>query len=338
MSIYKRISDSKNDKSAFEAMIKYALEKPYTDFNTNVGSIGCRKENALHDMTAVKRAYHKDNGRMYEHSVLSITPDFPSNKDGIYMEIGRRIAAHIGGHQCVYALHKDSGYRHLHFIWNTVSYVDGKRFTQGPSDLNQEKIYINKLLEEYDFDPVRTSVMEITPDNRYHDIRYPAQFLEIYDDEPDNRDMFLAPTPEAEEDNEEEALDWAILKTKWFGNNGGNYMYKKSYSPARMPQFAPAVTQTASIKAGNAASGNGLNLVNVNNIKLASMNDLSQATSDFNNAFNNSASAGATALATMRRNGIDEGVTVTTVNNFIVNGNVAPNSSPLDFIEVPSKW
>lgn len=110
-----------------------------------------------------------------------------------------------------------------------------------------------------------------------------------------------------------------------------------NYTPAEMPQTAPAVTQTASITAGNTASGNGLNLVNINNIQLGSMNDLSQATADLGDAFNSAARAGATALAAMRRNGIDDGVTVTTINNFTVGGSEDTNFNPFGIIDIPYK-
>lgn len=334
MSIYKRINDSKNDKDAFERIIAYVTNKPYTVWETDVGAIGCRKEAALKDMTAVKQSFHKSSGRQYEHAVLSITPDFPTLKDADYMAIGRRIASHCVGHQCVFALHKDTRTRHLHFVWNTICYKDGKRFNMGPPGLNLEKLFINKVLEEYDLDPIRSSPNEMI-DTSYHDIRYPAQFLEVYNDTPDDRNMFLAPLPKTEEPNTKDELSLAEACSIWFGNHGGNYMYNNNYATAEMPKTTPAVTQTASITAGNNSSGNGLNLVNVNNIKLASMNDLSQATSDLNDAFNSSARAGATALATMRRNGIDDGVTVTTINNFIVGGSEESNENPFGIIDIP---
>lgn len=110
-----------------------------------------------------------------------------------------------------------------------------------------------------------------------------------------------------------------------------------NYVPAEMSQTALAVRQTASITAGNTTSDKGLNLVNVNNIKLDSINDLSQATSDLGDAFNSSARAGATALADMRRNGINEGVTVTTINNFTVGGNSEPKGDLLNIIDVQYK-
>ena len=335
MSIYKRINDSKNDRDAFERIIVYVTEKPYTNREKDVGTVGCRKEAILQDMTATKQSFHKGGGRQYEHAVLSITPDFPTLKDADYMEIGRRIASHCIGHQCVYALHKDTRTRHLHFVWNTISYKDGKRFSMGPPGLNQEKLYINKVLEEYDLDPIRSSPNEMI-DTGYHDIQYPAQFLEVYNDTPDDRNMFLAPPPQTEGTNNDDDLSLAEARSIWFGNYGGNYMYN-NYTPAEMPQTAPAVTQTASITAGNTASGNGLNLVNINNIQLGSMNDLSQATADLGDAFNSAARAGATALAAMRRNGIDDGVTVTTINNFTVGGSEDTNFNPFGIIDIPYK-
>ena len=337
MSIYKRINDSKNDKDAFERIIAYVTKKPYTVWETDVGAIGCRKEDALQDMTVVKQSFHKNSGRQYEHAVLSITPDFPTLKDSDYMEIGRRVASHCIGHQCVYALHKDTRTRHLHFVWNTICYKDGKRFNMGPPGLNQEKLYINKVLEEYDLDPIRSSPNEMI-DTGYHDIRYPAQFLEVYNDTTDARNMFLAPPPQTGNDNDSGyILSWSPVHTAWFENNGGGFMYNNNYVPAEMPQTAPAVTQTASITTGNNSSSNGLNLVNVNNISLGSINDLSQATAVLNDAFSCSAHSGASALAELRHYGINEGVKVTTINNFVVSGNEDSNNNPWDIIDVPYK-
>lgn len=328
MSVYRRINDSKNNKDAFKRIIAYVTRKPYTVWETDVGTIGCRKEAVLQDMTATKQSFHKDSGRQYEHAVLSMTPNFPTMKDSDYMKIGERIASHCIGHQCVFALHKDTRIRHLHFIWNTINYKDGKRFNMGPPGLNQEKLYINKILEEYDLDPIRSSLNEIV-DNNYHDIRFPAQFLEIDNDTPDDRNMFLAPTPQTEKDDNDNDLSLAESRSIWFGNFGGNSMYSND--------TLAKTSMTAMITADNNTSSKGLSLVNVNNIKLDSLNDLSQATSDLGDAFNSAARAGATALATMRHNGIDEGVTVTTVNNFIVNGNGATFSSPLNIFDVPYK-
>lgn len=108
-------------------------------------------------------------------------------------------------------------------------------------------------------------------------------------------------------------------------------------TPAIEPQSAPVLSQASTITAGGSVDSNGLYLVNINNIIIGSLNDLSQATSDLGDAFNSAARAGATALATMRHNGIDEGVTVTTINNFTVGGNEEPRGNPLDIMDLPFK-
>ena len=318
MSIYRRINDKKNDRAAFEYMIKYVSQKPYTAFKADVGVIGCRKEAVFQDMNAVKSAYHKNSGRQYDHAVLSITPDFPSLKDSDYIDIGRRVASHCVGYQCMYALHKDTKIRHLHFLWNTVSYKDGRRFSQGPPDLNREKAYINSVLEEYGLDPIRTSTSELVDKGEY-DLSDGWRFLEIDNDVPEDRNLFLAPPPKTDPNNTDCCTESAYgISSSWYGGKiGGNPMDSRYFSPAAMPGTVPALSQST-VMASGAGSTDGLNLINVNNIKLGSLSDLPVASQDMGQAFRNSAVAGAEAIAALRQRGIDAGVMVATVNNYYV--------------------
>jgi len=337
MSIYKRINDKVNDRESFMRIVDYVTKKPYTDWETNVGVIGCRKGAILQDMMAVKTAYHQNKGKYYEHGTLSITPDSPLISDDDYMEIGRRIASNCIGMQCVYALHKDTKIRHLHIVWNNISYIDGKRFSQGPPGLNKEKAYINSILEKYNLDPIRSSPAEMIESGG--DIRHSTRFLEIDDDYPEKRNTVLVSALENEKtkrNDYEYSNEYSGLF--WF-QNGGNYMYNNNYNynNTEVTQRTPVATQAATISTGNTDDGNGLNLVNVNNIRLGSLNDLSQATADLNDTFTNSARAGAEALATLRQHGVDEGVTVTTVNNYFVSGSNDSNRGTFDIIDVPYK-
>ena len=319
MSIYRRINDKKNDRAAFEYMIKYVSQKPYIAFETDVGVIGCRKEAVFQDMNVVKSAYHKNSGRQYEHASLSITPDFPTLKDSDYMQIGERIASHCIGHQCLYALHKDTKIRHIHFLWNTVSYKDGRRFSQEPPDLNREKAYINSVLEEYGLDPIRTSTADLVDKGEY-DLSDGWRFLEIDNDVPEDRNLFLAPPPKTDDYNDSDRCTNSAygISSSWYGGRvGGNSMDSRYFYPAVMPGTVPALSQ-ATVMASGAGSTDGLNLVNVNNVALGNMNDLAAAVRDMGNAFQSSACAGAEALSAMRQHGVNEGVTITTVNNFYV--------------------
>lgn len=318
MSIYKIINDHRNSKDDMEYIIKYATKKPYTVWDTDVGTVGCRKEAILQDMVAIKKAYNKDCGKYYEHSVLSITPDHASMKDSDFMEIGRRIASHFIGHQCVYALHKDTKNRHLHFITNTISYKDGKRFNQGPPDLNRMKVFINSILEEYDLDPIWSSPAEMIDTGNYS-FSDGWSFLELSNIQPDDRNLFLAPPPKTDPNNTDCCTESAYgISSSWYGGRvGGNSMDSRYFYPAVMPGTVPALSQ-ATVMASGAGSTDGLNLVNVNNVALGNMNDLAAAVRDMGNAFQSSACAGAEALSAMRQHGVNEGVTITTVNNFYV--------------------
>ena len=55
MSIYKVINDHRNSRDDMEYIIEYATKKPYTVWDTDVGTVGCRKEAILQDMVAIKR-------------------------------------------------------------------------------------------------------------------------------------------------------------------------------------------------------------------------------------------------------------------------------------------
>lgn len=354
MSILKWVNDANNDQDSYEYIVKYVTSKPYTDWDKNVRTKGCRKDAIIRDMSAVKKAYHKSNGKLYEHVVLSITPDHSSRKDSDYMEIGRRIADHYIGYQCAYALHKDTRIRHLHFVFNSVSYKDGKKFSQGPPDLNRIKMYVNTLLEEFDFDPIHSSPMEII-DTGEHFFSNGWRFLEIDDDQPDDRDMFRnTPPPNEEDDNTNyDVGSYFGISSSWYNNEIGGYnMNSSQYNqglmyqgipddapqsvPSGIPQNLPALSQATTISTcqGN-NSGNGLNLININNIKLNSLDDLGQAIGDMNNAFHNAAQVGAEAMSNLRQRGVSDGVTVTTINNYYVGYGNRHEESMFNPIDVP---
>lgn len=333
MSILKYVNDANNNYDSFEYIVKYVTTKPYTNFTNDVAAKGCRKEAVIQDMTAVKEAYHKNNGKLYEHMVLSITPNYQSIPDSVYMEIGRRIAEHHTGFQCVYALHKDTCFRHLHFLYNTVSYKDGKKFSQGPPDLNKIKMYCNHVLEEFNLDPIRSNPLNMIDTGQYY-FNNGWRFLEIDDDYPDDRDMFLAPPPQNENSNQyAEDCEYGRLDaySAWYSNDisgGYNNMKSQFNYPVPTSQDLPSITQSATMAVNSCDnSGNGLNLVNVNNITLNSLDDLGQATSEMNSAFNNAARAGAEAMAILQQHGSNANVTVTTINNFSFNSDINPVSS-----------
>ena len=79
-------------------------------------------------MLATKNTYHKNSGRMYYHLVQS----FPKGDD-TPPELAHRIAVELaekafGKYECVVATHIDREHIHSHFVFNSVSFEDGRKY------------------------------------------------------------------------------------------------------------------------------------------------------------------------------------------------------------------
>lgn len=49
----------------------------------------------------------------------------------------------------MYSVHEDTDNYHIHFVMNTVSWVDGHVFSEGPAELQQFKNYVNNLYNTF---------------------------------------------------------------------------------------------------------------------------------------------------------------------------------------------
>ena len=341
MSILRRVNDHNNNEDSLYHIAEYITTKPYTDWDENVAVIGCRKDKFLNDMFATKKAYHKNTGKMYEHSVLSITPDLPYMKDSDYMEIGRRIASHRHGFQCAYALHKDTSIRHLHFLFNSVSYRDGKKFSQGPSELNSVKTFINHVLEDYNLDPIKEGMLGCIDTNKYFFGISGYSFLEIDDDSADDRDLFLAPPPPVENQyvHPDAPIPGAHMflggRRSFYNNSLGGYLMKKHFNQyiGNSPYTPMASQSSSSFYPQTNSDDQTLQLVNVNNICLESNSDLAAAARDISEAFSDNARASAEAMAELQKRGCKANINLTTINNFYVDSTDEGNDNSI--IDIP---
>ena len=103
-------------------------EKTKSEDKQYVTALNCSAPTAYNEMLATKNAYHKNGGRMYYHLVQS----FPKG-DGTPPELAHRIAVELaekafGKYECVVATHIDREHIHSHFVFNSVSFEDGKKY------------------------------------------------------------------------------------------------------------------------------------------------------------------------------------------------------------------
>jgi len=112
-------------------------EKTVSEGKRFVTGVNCTPETALDEMTATKNLYHKPDGRLYYHLVQS----FPSGYE-IEPELAHKIAVELAekafnNYEVVVATHIDREHIHSHFVFNSVSFEDGKKYHSNKESVEQ---------------------------------------------------------------------------------------------------------------------------------------------------------------------------------------------------------
>ena len=116
------------------AAIRYVENDDKTDQTMFVSGINCSKHNAYNEMIAVKRRFGERGKNIAYHGYQSfaageVTPDEAH-------QIGMETARQMWGarYQVVVTTHLNTDNIHNHFVINSVSFVDGKKFRNGIGD------------------------------------------------------------------------------------------------------------------------------------------------------------------------------------------------------------
>lgn len=154
MAIIKIIGNAYADQKAVYDLLHYALtDKENGGGVRYYGAIGVNLNGDLSFMAEqfrmVKRAFGKMNGRQVRHIIVSFDPD---DQIGPYCAsmIAFKIAQYYGEEfQVVYGVHEDTNDLHVHFIINTVSYIDGKKFSRGPAEVWTLRAYVEQVINSF---------------------------------------------------------------------------------------------------------------------------------------------------------------------------------------------
>ena len=115
-----------------------------------VSGINCTPATARSEMMAVKKRYGKDEGIMAFHGYQSFAPG--ECTPAMAHEIGVRLARELWGErfQVLVATHLDKAHHlHNHFVVNSVSYADGKRYHRTNQDYRDMRSVSDRLCREY---------------------------------------------------------------------------------------------------------------------------------------------------------------------------------------------
>lgn len=136
-------------KDRLDITIDYAVNGEKTEEKLYVSGINCMPDTALQEMRNIKKQFFKTNGIQCFHGVQSfvrgeVTPEQAH-------EIGKRLAQELWGNrfQVIVTTHLNTDNLHNHFVLNSVSFLDGKRFCNTKKDYAIMRKTSDRLCDEY---------------------------------------------------------------------------------------------------------------------------------------------------------------------------------------------
>lgn len=144
------------NREALEDVIAYAGREAATNQRQLVTGVNCTAETARSEMIAVKKRFRKEDGTIAYHGYQSfregeVTPEQAHR-------IGIRLAEELWGerYQVLVATHVDkASHIHSHFVINTVSFVDGRKFYRSNEDYARMREVSDRLCRGYGLSVVR---------------------------------------------------------------------------------------------------------------------------------------------------------------------------------------
>lgn len=149
-------SAAETNCEALEDVIAYAGREAATNRRQLVTGVNCTAGTARSEMIAVKKRFRKEDGTIAYHGYQSfqegeVTPEQAHR-------IGIRLAEELWGerYQVLVATHVDkASHIHSHFVINTVSFVDGRKFYRSNEDYTRMREVSDRLCREYGLSVVR---------------------------------------------------------------------------------------------------------------------------------------------------------------------------------------
>ena len=119
------MTDERADE--LRSVLDYAMDEEKTNQQFYVSGVNCSKDTARSEMLAVKARFGKEDGNVAYHAIQSFKPGEVSGD--LAHRIGVALASEMwSDFQVVVATHIDHSHIHNHFLLNSVSFVDGRKY------------------------------------------------------------------------------------------------------------------------------------------------------------------------------------------------------------------
>ena len=105
--------------------------------------------NPSKSMRDVAEAFGKSKGVQIRHYIISFTK-YEICESIMVDQIAQTVMTYFQNeYQCVYAVHEDTDYLHIHLVSNAVSYVDGHRYRGNKTEYYDFVSWLKRLLQKY---------------------------------------------------------------------------------------------------------------------------------------------------------------------------------------------
>ena len=135
---------------AIDNVVEYAADDMKTERRSYVSCINLRSEQtAAQEFMDTKRNWKNLGGRTCYHGYQSFKAGEVTAETA--HEIGVKLAQELWGDrfEVVVATHCNTGHYHNHFVINSVSWADGKKFYNSPADYARMREVSDRLCREY---------------------------------------------------------------------------------------------------------------------------------------------------------------------------------------------
>lgn len=147
------LDDSLQD---FVNVFSYDTNPNKTNNKEFVTAINCLKEIALEQMIMTKQQFNKSDKYIAWHGYQSFKPDEVTPE--LCHEIGVKVAKQMWADrfQVIVSTHLDKDHLHNHFCFNSVSFLDGKKYNYSKSEMQRLRDVSDELCKEYGLSVIAT--------------------------------------------------------------------------------------------------------------------------------------------------------------------------------------
>lgn len=155
MVIFKKIAckGKYQDDQAIPDVIHYVFRNDKIP-NRMIGGCHVDMDDIAGSMIALSKKFKKYSRTRLHHFVVSFHPE-DVYLPNMLTRVADEICSYIGQFfQIVYAVHEDTYYPHIHFVFNAVSFIDGSKFHCGIGEYKQLVGWIGTILGSYRLYPL----------------------------------------------------------------------------------------------------------------------------------------------------------------------------------------